>query len=581
MATLSLRQPPPEEAGLRPGQTLREHCEDRAKALMTERKDIDSVVAEISSLTQPVRPRFMPHTGGRRRRAITNKLYDGYGGRAAEILTNGMTSGLSSPSRPWFRSKIADPDLMKSHAVKQWLAAVDLVIYDFMAATNFYAAVKTGYSELGLYGTEGCFMADHWRAGMVCHSLSWGEYWTAVSDELAPDTLLRQCPLTTRQMVAQFVASRWDKRELDWSKVTVQVKNAWDNSNYDTVHEVLHLVEPNPAWDPVRFDAAGKPYRSIYWEVRSDARKLTLDTSGQEEQPFWCARWDVAGNDAYGVGPGWKALPDLRGLQMQVKRKGDATDYAVKPPMVGPASLKLNMSPGSFTSASSVDKDHVFPAWQADYRAIEILGKDVTQAHLALDSYFFVNLFMAITQMEGVQPRNNEEIFSREQEKLTQLGPVIERVNGEKLGVSIDRVFGLCLRRGMFPPPPPELHGMELQIEYISILAQAQRAAGLSIVERSLGFIGNLAKAFPGVPDNVDADGITRDYLDRAGFPAVGMRSPAARDDLRAARAKAEQAALARETAPAIRDGAAGAELLSRTDVRGTPILDALMPGVG
>src|SRR5690242_5726160 len=88
-------------------QTLRDHCDERAKSLMTERKDVDQVVAEIASLTQPTRGRFMPSmSAGRRRRTIANRLYDGYGGRAAEILTNGMTSGLSAPSRPWFRSKV-------------------------------------------------------------------------------------------------------------------------------------------------------------------------------------------------------------------------------------------------------------------------------------------------------------------------------------------------------------------------------------------------------------------------------------------------------------------------------------------
>lgn len=579
--TLSLRAPTLSGASeARPNQTLREHCDERAKSLIAERREIDTVVAEISSLTQQTRGRFMPATGGKRRKTMTNRLYDGYGGRAAEILTNGMTSGLSSPSRPWFRSRVADPDLMKFFAVTQWFAAVDRAMYDFMASTNFYAALKTGYSEIGLFGTEACFMAEHWKAGMVCHAQTWGEYWTAVSDTLAPDTLLRQAPMTTRQVVAQFVASRFDKRELDWSKVSNPVKVAWDNSNYDTVVDIMHLVEPNPAWDPARFDAAGKPWRSIYWEAKSDRQKDVLEAEGHSEQPFWCARWQVSGNDVWGVGPGWNALADLRGLQLQVKRKGDATDMAIKPPMVGPASVKLKMQPGSYTSAAQLDKDAIRPAFQADFRAIKVVGEDVLQCKRDIDGYFYVDIFMAITQMDGVQPRNTEEIFSRNEEKMTQLGGVIERVNGEKLGVGIDRVFGICLRRGMFPAPPEELHGKEILVDYISILAQAQRAAGLSIVERSLGFLGNVSKAFPGVLDNVDGDGITIDYLERSGFPAVGIRDPKKRDEIRAAREKVIAAQQAKDTMPAVQQGADAAELLSRTDIRGGhSLLDALMTG--
>jgi hypothetical protein len=61
---------------------------------------------------------------------------------------------------------------------------------------------------------------------------------------------------------------------------------------------------------------------------------------------------------------------------------------------------------------------------------------------------------MAITTMPGVQPRNIEEIAARNEEKLTQLGPVIERVNNEKLEVAIDRTFGIMSRMACFLPLP-------------------------------------------------------------------------------------------------------------------------------
>jgi hypothetical protein len=546
--------------------------------LLNLRELFDRVVAEISSLTQTTRSRFMP-VHGRRKRTRIHRLWDSYGGRAAEVLNNGMTSGLSSPSRPWFKTKVPDPDLMRFHSVKTWLGAVDRIMYDFMAATNFYGALKAGYGELGLFGTEAAFMEEHWRVGMVTHSMTFGEFTFSLSDELVPDSLLRWCPMTARQMVGRFAASAFDKREVDWSRVSIEVRTAWDAGNYEQCFDVMHLVEPNPAWDPARFDAKGKPYRSVYWEERNNQR--VLEATGHSEKPFWCARWEVTGNETWGVGPGWKALPDLRAAQLQAKRKGDATDYAIKPPIVAPASPKLKMEPGAVTHSSQMDKDKVFPIWQADYRAIDVVGKDLKECYRNIDGHFYVDLFLAITQMDGVQPRNNEEIFSRNEEKLSQLGPVIERVNNEKLGVAIDRVFGVCLRRGLFPPPPPELHNMELQVDYISILAQAQRAVGLSVVERSLGFVGSMSRAFPSAADNIDSDAIVLDYLERSGFPVIGIRDPAQRDQLRAQRAREMAAQQARESMPALKQAAEGAELLSRTDLRGQSILDALAGGVG
>lgn len=575
---LTVRQPTLHRGG---DLKLREYCDDRARALMADRRDADTVVAEIARLVQPTRSPFCPTVGrggGSQAKSRANNLNDGYGIRASEIMQNGMMSGLSSPSRPWFKSKHPDPVVTKFHAVKQWLAAVDTVMMDFMAASNLYGALKTGYGEIGRFGTEGGFIEEHWRRGMVVHPLTFGEYWIGIGDDLEPDSLLRWCPTTIRNMVAKYVASAWDKRELNWSNVAPWVKQQWDSGNYDTTCNLLHLVEPNPAWIPEQFGPAGMGYRSMYWDPRDDRDKF-LNTGGMNEKPFWAARWDIAGSSPYGVGPGWNALADLKDLQVQKKRKGDATDGAIKPAMLAPASTKLRMSPGSINHVSQADKDLVKPAYQVDYRAIDVIGRDVVECRQAVGEYFFVDLFLAITEMDGVQPRNNEEIFSRNEEKLAQLGPVIERVNGEKLAVAIDRVFGICLRRGMFPEPPEELHGVDLEVDFISILAQAQRAVGLSVVERTLGFVGNLSATFPGVTDNVDEDAVVLDYMSRTGFPADGIRDPKKRDAIRAQRAADVKAKQAQESMPAMAQGAQAAELLSRTDLRGQPLLDALVPG--
>jgi hypothetical protein len=122
---------------------------------------------------------------------------------------------------------------------------------------------------------------------------------------------------------------------------------------------------------------------------------------------------------------------------------------------------------------------------------------------------------------------------------------------------------------------------VEIRIEYISILAQAQRAAGLGVTERSLGFVGNLAKAFPGVADNIDADAVVLDYLDRAGFPIIGIRDPKDRDAMRAARVRDQVAEQARANAPALKQAAEGAQLLSQTDMRGQPALDTVLGALG
>jgi hypothetical protein len=42
-----------------------------------------------------------------------------------------------------------------------WLSEVERRMDAFLAKTNFYGAVKTGYLELGGFGTEACIMFEH------------------------------------------------------------------------------------------------------------------------------------------------------------------------------------------------------------------------------------------------------------------------------------------------------------------------------------------------------------------------------------------------------------------------------------
>src|SRR3546814_16366189 len=75
------------------------------------------------------------------------------------------------------------------------------------------------------------------------------------------------------------------------------------------------------------------------------------------------------------------------------------------------------------------------------------------------------------------------------------------------------------LRGGMLPPVPEVLQGVELKIEFVSILTQMQRMVGLGQIERALGFAGNIAGAFPQALDKVDIDAAMDEYFERAGVP--------------------------------------------------------------
>ena len=58
-------------------------------------------------------------------------------------------------------------------------------------------------------------------------------------------------------------------------------------------------------------------------------------------------------NDVYGASPGMDALGDCKQLQHQQRRKGQAIDYQVTPPLQVPGQHKLvDYAPGGITFCS-------------------------------------------------------------------------------------------------------------------------------------------------------------------------------------------------------------------------------------
>jgi hypothetical protein len=97
------------------------------------------------------------------------------------------------------------------------------------------------------------------------------------------------------------------------------------------------------------------------------------------------------------------------------------------------------------------------------------------------------------------------------------LGPVLERLHNELLDPLIDSTFSHMITAGLIPPAPDELQGMDLSVEFVSMLAQAQRAIGTNSVDRFVGNLGAVAAFKPDVLDKFDADQWADIYSDMLG----------------------------------------------------------------
>lgn len=558
---------------------LRERCQRRLTGLKQARQPYEAEAREIASYCQPARSRWLSTDTNKNVRQRNTRLNSSHGIFAMRTLQGGMTSGLSSPSRPWFTQKVPNDDLSEDPELNAWLDEVTKRMYAFLAETNFYSAVKSGYLELGLFGTEACIMVEHATEGAVCHQLTFGEYWVGIGNTLQSEALYRRCPLTVNQ-VMQYVQSGFFRRDM----VKPTIVNAYDRGDYDTVCNFFQAIEPNSEFEPDLADYRGKPWRSVYWD-EDDGRKSEDDSycariSGFEEQPFWAPRWDTVGTDTWGTGPGHDALADLRELQLQSKRKAEVTDLLVWPEMIAPAKVKLKRQPKSVVSASDLDASKVTVPYEIPYQALQAVREDIVRLEDKVNQATYADLFMAITNMQGVQPRNIEEIAARNEEKLTQLGPVIERVNNEKLEVAIDRTYGIMERGGLLPPAPDALRdaGGQTKTEFVSILTQMQRMVGLGQIERTVGFVGSQVAVAPDALDNLDMDEAIREYAERAGAPPKLIRAAKKVEELRSARADQQNMERLIAAAPAAKDGAQAAKLMAETAAGVVPSSGAPAP---
>jgi len=268
--------------------TIREQCAKRLSGLKAVRQPYEADYEEIAALASAVRSDFLGRAGGSGRRRARAALYDSSAIRSFRILASGMTSGLSSRSRPWFKISLADRDLASFPAVAVWLSAVEEEIYRFLGRTNFYEAVQNGYLELGLFGTEATTMIEHDRVGAVCHALTAGEYWIAQSDANRPDTLYRTVPMSVLQVVQAFGTA----------KLSDRVRTLYDGGKYDETVPVFHAIEPQIGRDVKAHGKRGMRYRSVWWDQNDDRRDVVLRDSGYRDQPFWAPRWDTRSSTA-------------------------------------------------------------------------------------------------------------------------------------------------------------------------------------------------------------------------------------------------------------------------------------------
>lgn len=499
--------------------------QERHDYLKKQRNQWEDQWRDISDYLLPRKGFFfdrVPNIGETRH----SKILDGMPTRALRILTAGLQGGLTSPSRQWFRLSLENMELMEVPMVKQWLADIEKMLRYAFAQSNFYQAAHSMYAELGGFGTGVIHIerGDKKKLHFRCRTA--GEYCLAADQYGIVDTIYREMLLTARQAIQQF-----------GDKVSKEVKKLAEKNPYEYV-KITHVVQPRTERDQGKIDNQNMAWESVYYEQDHDQK--ILRRGGYDSFPFACPRWDVSGFDVYGRGPGMDCLPDIKTLQSQSATILKATQKSVDPPLMASGNIKgrINLLPGTVSYVEDGKVEEIIKS-RPDIQAAIVAREDTRQA---IREGFFNDLFLLLTQPQ--RDVTATEIMERKEEKMLMLGPVVERQHTEFADIVIEQSLNILMEDPNFPLLPPELMEQigDYKIEYVSVLAQAQKMAGTQAIQRTAEFAGNLAQGFPEILDKVNADDMLDEFHEMVGAPVNNIRSDEEVAQIRAARQEAQRA---------------------------------------
>lgn len=512
--------------------TMKQRFEMLRQQMKNERSSFIPTWDDLATYMQPRRKRFWTQD--------TNKGYlrnhhiiDSTATLSLRTTKSGMMGGITSPARPWFRLDTPDPDAQGTQAIKDWLYKTTEAMLTVFLKSNLYNQLPTLYGDIALFATGAMLVEEDLDEVLRCYVFPLGSYCIATDDKGRVNTFMREFEMTVSQLIDKF-GKRDDRGFLDWThfnweNFSTQTKVAVETNQWNQKIYVVHFIMPNDHFEVGRIGPEGKKFISAYYEQGAtsvdsqlydgpDANRF-LRVAGYDIFPVLCPRWEVVSEDAYGTDcPGITCIGDVKSLQVMQKRKAQAIEKMVNPPMTGPASLrntKTSLLPGDITYQDVREGQLGFrPVHEVKFDINALVG-DIQQTQGRIEKAFFVDLFMMMINDERNQPATATEINEKKQEQMLALGPVLEQLNQDVLDPLINIAFNFMFKQGKLPPPPPELHGVPLKVEYTSIMAEAQKLLGLSSTERFFQFVDGLLQFFPEAKDVIDIDQAVIDYGDK------------------------------------------------------------------
>ena len=480
----------------------------RYESLKSARANWDRDWEDVSLYVMPNRADFVTERpkGDRSR---TDKIYDSTAVHANQILAASLHMALTSPASPWFSIRFRDDMLADDDAANEWLEGCTERMFNALAESNFNTQINEVYLDLGALGTACLFLEEGKEAGafggLRFDTVHLSDLCITESAKGNVDTVYRQFELTARAAV-----ERWDAE-------MPKVRAALDQDP-DKKFKFLHCVSPSgDAAYPDKEPSApqDRPFVEKYICIDD---KMIVEEGGYYELPYFIPRWSKTSGEAWGFSPGLIARPDIVTLNEAKRLELTGWEKSIDPPyMAGRNAIvgDLHLEPGGLTLLRDM----------GELRALDNATRwDVSQIKSAELRQGIREMFFS-DQLELPDRPNATatEVQIRYEMMQRLLGATLGRLQSELLTPMVERIFYMMYRSMQFEAPPDsvlESQGSQLDIEYVSPLARAQKMGDVQAIERWVGALTQMAQLNPEVLDIVDFDAVANKLADRHGVPA-------------------------------------------------------------
>lgn len=520
----------------------------RLGAARLDRSNWDSQWEESAARVIPAHRNTFQSIGGTQPSGAKNTelQFDATVSFACQRFSSVIESLVTPQSAVWHLLKVLDKTLKRNRQVRMFFDDLSETLhnYRYRPIANFVGNSQAVYLGLGAYGNGTLFIdqPDNGK-GLRYRNIHLGEtYWIQNHANIV-DTVYRVWKWSARQMVGK------------WGKACpAEVQERANNANSADAldYEILHCVYPRDQYDPQRVDGKGRPFASVYIDVKTRA---VLEEDGYFSFPYAITRYTQFSGETYGRGPAQWVLPAIKSLNEQKKTNLKQGHRAADPVLLAYDDGKLanaSLKPGKMV-AGGMSKDGRMLVGTLPVGNFAIAQEMMDAERELINDAFLITLFQILIDSPQMTAT---EVLERAREKGMLLAPTAGRIQAEFLGPMIEREIDLLARQGLLPKMPQILvdASVEYKIEYdnpMSRMARAEKAAGFM---RALGQAAEYSKMTGDMEplDWFNFDKAIPAVQDIMGAPVDWTRSEEEVAERRAGRAQQAEQQQMVEAAPAL-----------------------------